>query len=41
MPKAARRYVERLQELVGVPIRLVSIGPERDSIVENPYLVAA
>jgi len=41
LPKAARRYVERLQELVGVPIRLVSIGPERDSIVENPYLVAA
>ncbi|HOK54200.1 MAG TPA: adenylosuccinate synthase, partial [Armatimonadota bacterium] len=27
LPKAARRYVERLQELVGVPIRLVSIGP--------------
>lgn len=29
LPANARRYMDRLQELVGVPIRLVSVGPER------------
>jgi len=29
LPANARRYLDRLQELVGVPIRLVSVGPER------------
>jgi adenylosuccinate synthase len=29
LPAAARRYVTRLEELVGVPIELVSVGPDR------------
>ena len=28
-PAEARAYVQRLQELMGVPIRLVSVGPDR------------
>lgn len=31
-PKAARRYVERIRELIGVPIELVSVGRERSQL---------
>jgi adenylosuccinate synthase len=30
LPDACVRYIDRLQELVGVPIELVSVGPGRD-----------
>jgi adenylosuccinate synthase len=30
MPGAARTYIDRLQELVGVPISVVSVGPARE-----------
>ncbi len=30
LPAAARKYLDRLQELVGVPIRVVSVGPGRE-----------
>ena len=30
LPKEAQAYVDRLEELSGVPIRWVSVGPERD-----------
>jgi adenylosuccinate synthase len=33
LPPGARRYLERIQELVGVPIRRVSVGTERDQIM--------
>jgi adenylosuccinate synthase len=33
LPPAARAYVERLEELAGVPIRYVSVGPERDQMI--------
>jgi len=33
LPGAARRYVEFLEKQVGVPIALLSVGPERDQIV--------
>ena len=39
LPGAARRYVERLQELVGVPIVLIGVGPERDQLV-RPHTAA-
>jgi adenylosuccinate synthase len=29
LPAAARRYVDRLGELLGVPVRTVSVGPDR------------
>jgi adenylosuccinate synthase len=33
LPPAARRYVERLSALVGAPIVLLSIGPQRDQTI--------
>ena len=33
LPPAARRYVERLEELAGVPIGYVSVGPEREQMI--------
>ena len=33
LPEAARNYVLYLEEQIGVPIRYVSVGPERDSII--------
>ncbi len=39
LPQAAKNYIGRLQELVGVPMDLISTGPERDEtiIIRNPY----
>jgi adenylosuccinate synthase len=33
LPPAARAYVARIEELTGVPVSLVSVGPERSQIV--------
>ncbi|MPZ22574.1 MAG: adenylosuccinate synthase [Dehalococcoidia bacterium] len=33
LPEAARNYVKRVEELMGVPIALVSVGPERDQFI--------
>lgn len=33
LPEAARRYVQRLEELVGVPVVMLSVGAERDAII--------
>ena len=35
LPRAAQRYVERVAELCAVPINSVSVGPERDQLVEK------
>jgi adenylosuccinate synthase len=35
LPKNARAYVDRIEELVETPVRWVSVGPERDAIVER------
>jgi adenylosuccinate synthase len=35
LPSPARHYLDRMQELVGVPIRYVSVGTRRDQII--PY----
>ncbi|MEZ6004963.1 MAG: adenylosuccinate synthase [Planctomycetota bacterium] len=34
LPGAARAYLDAVQELVRVPITMVSVGPERDSILD-------
>ncbi len=34
LPLAARTYILRIEELCGVPVRLTSVGPERDQVVE-------
>lgn len=33
LPLAARTYVERIEELVGVPIHYIGIGPGRDALI--------
>ncbi len=33
LPAAARRYVERVESLVGAPVELISIGPNRDETI--------
>ncbi len=35
LPREARRYLDRLEELAGVPIRLVSVGSGRDQNVQR------
>ncbi len=39
LPANARTYLERLQTLVGVPIDLVSTGPDRDQtiVLRHPF----
>ena len=39
LPPQARAYVQRIQELVGCPIDMVSVGPEREqAVVINPII---
>ncbi|WOK93073.1 adenylosuccinate synthetase, chloroplastic [Canna indica] len=33
LPLAARQYVERIEELIGVPINYIGVGPGRDAII--------
>ena len=33
LPLAARRYIERLEKLLGVPIKYISVGSKRDEII--------
>jgi adenylosuccinate synthase len=33
LPGAARRYVDRIGELVGLPVSLVSVGPDREQTI--------
>ena len=33
LPPAARRYIRRIEELSGLPVTLVSVGPERNQII--------
>ena len=39
LPAAAKRYLERLSELVGAPIDMVSTGPDRDEtiLLRHPF----
>ena len=30
LPEAARAYVQRLEQLSGVPVSMVSVGPDRN-----------
>ncbi|HEY3375459.1 MAG TPA: adenylosuccinate synthase [Candidatus Aquicultor sp.] len=33
LPKAAQNYVNRLQEIIGVPITFISVGPDRNQTI--------
>ena len=35
LPENARSYIERIAELSGAPVALVSVGPERESTIDN------
>lgn len=35
LPPRARQYVETLERLVGVPVRWISVGPERDAMIRR------
>jgi adenylosuccinate synthase len=39
LPENARNYLKRLEEMVGVPVDIVSTGPERDEtiILNHPF----
>jgi adenylosuccinate synthase len=39
LPQAARRYIERIEALVGVPVDIISTGPDRDEtiVLRDPY----
>ena len=44
LPPQARAYLDYISEFVGVPIRLVGVGPDRDQVVwigDEPRLQAA
>ena len=34
LPETAKTYLKRVEELAGVPIKYVSVGPERDAMFE-------
>jgi len=33
LPSAARQYVDRLNELMGLPVKIISVGPDRDQTI--------
>jgi adenylosuccinate synthase len=39
LPVAAQKYVRRLEEIIGIEIILVSVGPGRDQtiLLKNPF----
>ena len=39
LPKAAKNYIQRLEHLTGVPVDIVSTGPDRNEtiVLRHPY----
>ncbi len=35
LPLEARRYINRLEELIGCPVSLICVGPERGAVIEK------
>lgn len=40
LPANVRRYLKRIEELSGVPIQIISVGPQRDQtiVLDNPFM---
>ena len=36
LPENAQRYVKRVEQLCGVPVRWIGVGPGREDIVLQP-----
>ena len=34
LPQAAQQFIRRVEAIAGVPVRLISVGPEREQVVE-------
>ncbi|MCG7588772.1 adenylosuccinate synthetase, partial [Photobacterium sp. OFAV2-7] len=34
-PVAAQKYVLRIEELMGVPVKMISVGPEREQMINR------
>ena len=39
LPEAARNYVEMIEQAIGCPIKWVSVGPERESIIMRYFII--
>ena len=39
LPAATQNYLKRVEELVGVPIQIVSVAPDREEtmVMQNPF----
>ena len=39
LPPAARRYLRRIEEILEVPVEIVSTGPDRDQniVIHHPF----
>ncbi len=39
LPEGAKRYLRRIEELLGIPVAIISTGPDRDStiVLKNPF----
>ncbi|MBN2240432.1 MAG: adenylosuccinate synthase [Dehalococcoidales bacterium] len=35
LPEAARKYVERIEELIGTPVKIVCVGPDREQSIRR------
>ncbi|WP_299018388.1 adenylosuccinate synthase [uncultured Photobacterium sp.] len=35
LPVAAQKYVQRIEELMGVPVKMISVGPEREQMINR------
>ncbi len=35
LPQAAQAYIQRIEEIAGVPASLISVGPERDQVIKR------
>jgi adenylosuccinate synthase len=40
LPEACQSYVRRIEEMSGVPVTLVSVGPARDQTVRREPVLA-
>lgn len=40
LPENTKKYLKRLEELIGIPITIISVGPDRDQtiILNNPFI---
>ena len=35
LPVNAQKYIERIEELTGVPVRWIGVGPAREALIEK------